>query len=107
MKDYLKRHILILWLSLQSEYQFQESYRQRRPQLQAMLGLFGKALKKMKGRLEQIWFGYHHVEVSLKRKGTTKRVWEHHILDPQVTPPKETISKKLKTFIYRQKNKKK
>ena len=33
-----------------------ESYRQRRPQLRAMLGLFGKALKKMKGRLEQIWF---------------------------------------------------
>ena len=57
------------------QYQsLKESYRQRRPQLRAMLGLFGKALKKMKGRLEQIWFGYHHVEVSLKRKGTTKRV---------------------------------
>ena len=108
MKDYLKRHILILWLSLQSEYQsLKESYRQRRPQLRAMLGLFGKALKKMKGRLEQIWFGYHHVEVSLKKKGTMKRVWQHHILSPQVTPRKETYFQKIKNaFIYRQKNKK-
>jgi hypothetical protein len=40
-------------------------------------------------------------------KKTMKKVWKYHILDPRVTPPKETYFQKIKNaLIYRQKNKK-
>ena len=51
--------------------------------------------------------GSRHVETTLKKQPTMKRVWMLHILDPQVTPRKETYFQKIKNaLIYRQKNKK-
>ena len=97
MKDYLNQIRQRLSLNFASEYQSLKAVcLQLLQQLQATLGSYGEQIKKM---IKQAWSGYRRQDVSLKKTQTMNKVWKLHILDPRVTPHKQTFLEKLKEII--------
>ena len=97
MKDYLNQIRQQLSHNLVSEYQSLKAVcPQLLRQLQATLGSYGTALSTAIKQLKQNFSGSHHHEESMKSQTTMKNVWKLHILDPRVTPHKQTFLEKLK-----------
>ena len=100
MKDYLNKTRQQLLLNLQNAYQFlKAAYQQQLQQLLAMLGSFGKALKDGFQNLKLKFNGSHQQEPNLNERPTMKKVWQLHILDPRVTPRKETFLTEIRRII--------
>jgi len=104
MKDYLNQTRQKLSLNLVSEYQSLKAVCQQLLQrLQATLGSYGAELLKkvqsittLRPQLPPNSSGSLHHEESMKSQETMKNVWKLHILDPRVTPHKQTFLEKLK-----------
>jgi hypothetical protein len=97
MKDYLNQIRQRLSRSLLNEYQSLKAVcPQLLRQLQVTLGSYGEQIKTM---IKHSWSGYRHQDASLKKMPTMHKVWKLHILDPRVTPRKQTFLEKLKEII--------
>jgi hypothetical protein len=100
MKDYLNKTRQQLSLNLQNEFQSLKVVCQQMLQrLQAMLGSSGKAIKDGFQNLKLKFNGSHQQEPNLNERPTMKKVWQLHILDPRVTPRKETFLTEIQRLI--------